>query len=497
MTTLKIHNTPTGKIEEFKPINGNVVKIYTCGPTVYDYAHVGNLSAYIFWDVLIRLLTADGYSVERVLNITDVGHLVSDGDTGEDKLEKGAKRDGKSAWEIAKFYTNYFIQSMDKLNLIRPEHIAKATDYIDQQIDLVRVLKNKGVTYQISDGIYFDTSKFPQYANFAHLNIDELKEGARVEINPEKHNPTDFALWKFSNPNEKRDMEWETPFDILEDSKLPDSNSQIPIAKMGFPGWHLECSAIALNILGETIDIHTGGIDHIPVHHTNEIAQSETATGQKFSNYWLHNNFMTVDGTKISKSLGNGYTLEDLEDRGFSAIDFRMLVLQSHYRSQVNFTFDNLEAAKNRLNNWRSIACLRHQVHDTIISDEERNQNFDTVPNYATSMAIIEALNNDLGTPEALKIIDESFSIIQNANFNEINHDALNQLINNVDELLGLKLAESTPDISDEAKQIIIARKNARIDKNWEKSDELRDKLNKIGIAIRDTNHDTIWNYIN
>lgn len=476
--TLKFYNTPTGHVEEFVSLATDKVSLYTCGPTVYDYPHIGNWAAYIYWDILVRILIANNYEVKRVMNITDVGHLTSDADEGEDKLEKGAHREGKTAWEIAKFYTEDFMNGMKKLGLITPQYIAKATDYIPDQLNLIRTLKEKGFTYQISDGIYFDTSKFPTYANFAKLDLEALKAGARVEFNPEKRNHSDFALWKFTPIGTKRDMEWEFE------------------GKMGFPGWHLECSAIAMAILGDTIDIHTGGIDHIPVHHTNEIAQSEAATGVRFCNYWLHNDFLKVNGTKISKSLGNVYTLDDLEKNGFSPLDFRMFILQGHYRKEGNFTFEGIQAAKNRLHNWRNIAALRHQIHDTITSDEEKEQSDRTVPPYATPQAIIEALDEDIGTPEALRLIDDAFMHILSANLGRINRQSLIQLLETVDFTLGLQLMESTPDISDDAKQIIIERNSARYQKDWNKADELRNQLLILGIIVRDTDKDSIWEYL-
>ena len=287
---LKFYNTPKRKLEDFKPIKDGEVTLYTCGPTVYSEPTIGNWTAYIYWDILVRTLEANNYKVTRTMNITDVGHLVSDEDDGEDKLEKGARREGKTAWQVADYYTDSFIKGMISLNLIKPTNLSRATDFIDQQIAIINNLSSKGFTYETSDGIYFDTSKFPKYSDFAHLNLDELKAGARVHFNPEKRNISDFALWKWSPENTKRDMEWDY------------------LGKKGFPGWHLECSAIALNTLGDSIDIHTGGIDHIPVHHTDEIAQSECYTGKTFANYWLHCNHLTVEGKKISKSLGNGYT---------------------------------------------------------------------------------------------------------------------------------------------------------------------------------------------
>ena len=483
--TKKFHNTLTGNVDEFVPQVPGKVSLYTCGPTVYNYLHVGNWASYIYWDTLVRILTANDYEVTRVMNITDVGHLVSDADEGEDKLEKSAKTEGKSAWEIAKYYTDDFMEGMDELGLIKPQFIAKATDYIPDQINLVRKLKTKGFTYQIDDGIYFDTSRFPSYANFAHLDLAAQKEGARVEVNLQKKNPSDFALWKFTPAGEKRDMEWETPTDLLDDGK----------SRMGFPGWHLECSAISMSILGETLDIHTGGIDHIPVHHTNEIAQSEAATGKRFSNFWLHNNFLKVDGTKISKSLGNGYTLQDLQQKGFSPLDFRMFILQGHYRSEGNFTFEGLQSAKNRLQNWKNIAALRHQIHDTIQSDKEKNEDDKTLSPYASSQAIVEAIDNDLGTPEALRIIDEAFTRIVASDLTNINRQAFVHLLETIDSLLGLQLISSTPDISDDNKQLILERNSARNQKDWKAADKLRDQLLKQGIELRDNGETSIWEY--
>lgn len=483
--TKKFHNTLTGTLDEFVSQVPGKVSLYTCGPTVYNYLHIGNWASYIYWDTLVRILTANDFEVIRVMNITDVGHLTSDGDEGEDKLEKTAKIEGKNAWDIAKYYTDDFLNGMEELGLVKPKFIAKATDYIPDQINLVRKLKAKGFTYQIDDGIYFDTSLFPTYANFAHLDLAAQKEGARVEVNSQKRNPSDFALWKFTPAGQNRDMEWETPADLLEDG----------IARMGFPGWHLECSAISMALLGETLDIHTGGIDHIPVHHTNEIAQSEAATGKRFSNFWLHNNFLKVDGTKISKSIGNGYTLQNLQQKGFSPLDFRMLILQGHYRNEGNFTFEGLQSAKNRLQNWKNIAALRHQIHDTIQSDKEKNEDDKTLSPYASSQAITEAIDNDLGTPEALRIIDEAFTRIAVSDLTNINRQAFVHLLETIDSLLGLQLISYTPDISDDNKQMILQRNSARNQKDWKMADKLRDQLLAQGIILRDSNKTSIWEY--
>lgn len=481
---LNFYNQLSRQIEEFVPSDSKEVKVYTCGPTVYDYPHVGNWAGYVYWDTLIRLLVQKEYVVNRVMNITDVGHLTSDEDEGEDKLEKGARREGKTAWEVADFYTNNFLDGISKLNLIEPQHITRATEFIDQQLELVRTLKSKGFTYQIDDGIYYDTSRFSTYANFAQLDTDAQRAGARVEYNPQKRNPSDFALWKFSPQGEKRDMEWATPSDLLVDQATG-------VVVMGFPGWHLECSAMAMTILGDTLDIHTGGIDHIPVHHTNEIAQSEGASGKQFSNFWLHNNHLTVDGTKISKSLGNGYTLEAIEAHGYSALDYRMFVLQSHYRSQSNFSFDNLEAAKNRRNNWVNIAALRHQIHPTIDNGEVDKDLM--VPKYASAGALIEAISNDLDTPAALTFVDGIFDEISATSLARIDLHALINLLDVIDDLLGLNLLESSQDISDESKQLILKRERYREDKNWEESDSIRSQLEERGILLNDTPSGTVW----
>ncbi len=465
--SLQLHNTLTKKTELFSPINDQKVTLYTCGPTVYHSLTIGNWTAYIYWDTLVRTLIHSGYTVERVMNITDVGHLVSDEDEGEDKMQKGARREGKTAWQVAQYYTEDFLQGMRSLNLLPPEHITKATDYIDQQLALIRTLKDKGYTYQIDDGIYFDTAKFPSYTNFARLDLEAQQAGARVSFNNQKRQASDFALWKFSPVNEKRDMEWETPLDLLEDTS----------EKRGFPGWHIECSAMALSVLGDTIDIHTGGIDHIPVHHTNEIAQSEAATGKRFARTWLHNNHLKVNGTKISKSLNNGYTLEDLKKKGFSAQDFRLFVLQSHYRSESNFTWENLTAAKNRLHHWKNIAEQRWQIN---------KQGSNELAIYLPRLQA--AVQDDLNIPEALKIIDEAFK-----NLATTSTQSLHAFLEQLDTLLGLELLSATPDIDIETKDIILQREKARNQKDWKTSDQLRDQLAARGIILNDHNGTTIW----
>jgi len=464
---MKLYNTLTRTIDEIKPLSAPTVTMYTCGPTVYDYPHVGNWFTFVRYDILVRTLKASSLEPKWVMNITDVGHLVSDADEGEDKLEKGARREGKSAWDVAKMYGDYFVDGLHRLNVSKPTYLPKATEHIQEQINLVKKLEEKGFTYQISDGIYYDTSKFPRYAEFARLDVDEQQAGARVEHNPEKRNASDFALWKFSPAAEQRDMEWDSPWG------------------KGFPGWHLECSAMSMKYLGETMDVHAGGIDHIPVHHTNEIAQSEAVTGKPVASTWMHTNHITVNGEKVSKSLGNGITLEQLEEKGFSLIAFRLHVLESHYRSQSKFSWESLEAAANRLKDYQALADLRFQAVTTPgyeLTDMDYGQ---------YQKDILSALQDDLNTPEVLRIV----SLIANERHDSIDEsekDAFVAFISFLDDVLGLNLLSST-DITDEQKAILQERQAARDAKDWAKSDELRNVLGKQGIGVRDTSFGPIW----
>lgn len=492
--SVKLYNQLTKNVDEFRSIQPGKATIYTCGPTVYSYPTVGNWTAYVYWDTLVRILNANNFEVHRVMNITDVGHLVGDADEGEDKLEKGARQEGKTAWEVAEFYTEDFTRGMQLLNMVTPTSLPKATDYIAEQLELVRVLKEKGYTYQINDGIYYDTSKFPTYNDFANLDLEAQKAGARVEYNIEKRNPSDFALWKFTPPGEARDMEWETPSELLE--TLDDPQGDGPVKIMGFPGWHLECSAMVRALLGDTIDIHTGGIDHIPVHHTNEIAQSQAATGKELAHYWLHNNHLKVDGTKISKSLGNGYTLQDIIEKGYDPLDLRMFILQSHYRSEGNFTFENLAAARNRRLNWRNVAALRHQIHHTLTPVKDVEADSKTIDLYAASGALLETLSDDINTSEAMANIDEAFNRITTQKPSTIHQHALNSFLGVADELLGLKLLDTSPDVSDDVKMLIIERSRARDNQDYQKSDKIRDELLKSGVSVRDTAFGPIWEYV-
>lgn len=474
---MRFYNTPSRKVEEFTPLAPRKVTLYTCGPTVYSTPHIGNFLAYIRWDILVRALQANDFEVVRVMNITDVGHLVSDGDEGEDKILKGALREGISMRDVAQRYTDEFMDGMKKLNLLEPTFVTKATDFIAEQIALVQVLETKGFTYVIDDGVYFDTSKFPAYADFAHLDLEGMMAGARVDHNSQKRNGSDFALWKFDTTGERKEMIWDSPWG------------------KGFPGWHLECSAMIKAKLGETIDIHTGGIDHIPVHHTNEVAQSEAANEKPLARYWLHGAHLLTDGTKISKSLGNVHTLTELEEKGFAALDFRMFALQSHYRTETNFTWENLEHARNRLNNWREVAVLRWQMHDTLTDDGDKDQHDVSAKLLAAPHAALQALNDDLNTPEMLRIVEETFSAIQASNHAHIQQEAFLAFLGFVDEVLGLQLVATTPDIDEESKKLILERSRAREDKDWQRSDEIRDQLVASGIQLNDTSAGVTWSW--
>jgi len=463
---MQLYNTLTRKLEHFEPAHNNEVSLYSCGQTVYDYAHIGNYSAYTRWDTLVRVLQESGFDVKWVTNITDVGHLVSDADEGEDKLQKGAKREGKSAWEIATFYGDDYVAGLKKLNITEPAHLVKATEHIPEQIALVQTLERKGFTYIIDDGVYFDTAKLGDYSKLTGQNQADLKVGARVALNQQKRSPADFALWKFSPKNQQRDMEWDSPWG------------------KGFPGWHVECSAMAMKYLGETIDIHAGGIDHIPVHHTNEIAQSEAATGKPFSRFWLHANHMMVEGVKISKSLNNGITLHQLAEQGIDPLDVRLLFLQSHYRSQANFTMDGLRAARQRRQGLQAFADLRFQ---TIEAGELNAQSFTE-----TRDVMLEELRNDLGAPDALAALSTLAEKAQTYLVGIDATQALTDFVNFLDRVLGLKLSASK-NITDTQKQLIIERETARANKDFAKADELRATLEAQKIIIRDTSVGSIW----
>lgn len=463
---MQLYNTLTKSLQQFTPQHPPEVSLYTCGPTVYDYLQIGNWATYVRWDTLQRILSENGYVVNWVMNVTDVGHLTSDADEGQDKMEKGAHREGKTAWEVADFYTKDFVQGMKALNMQSPNHFEPATKHITAQIALITRLQEKGYTYVIDDGVYFDTTKFPNYGNLARLNIEQLKEGARVKVNPQKRNSTDFALWKFSPRGQQRDMEWESPWG------------------KGFPGWHIECSAIAMELLGPTIDIHTGGIDHIPVHHTNEIAQSEAATGKPFARFWMHGSFINIEGKKIGKSLGNSILLSDIKKQGFDPLDLRMLYLQSHYRTHANFTWDGLEAARQRRLGLQAFADLRFQLND---GGELTTPSFVEV-----KRVMLEELSEDLRTPQALAALSDLAGAAEARLVAPEAKESFIDFLQFLDRTLGLELLKSN-DISTEAKQRIAERQKARADQDFTKSDTLRQQLADLGISLRDTPVGTIW----
>lgn len=450
-----LFNTLSRKKEKFTTLTPGEVKLYACGPTVYHYAHIGNLRTYVFEDLLVRALRRANYKVTHVMNITDVGHLVGDGDQGEDKMEEGARRTGKNIWEIADFYSKVFFSDLAKLNIQSPQIIPKATDHIPEMIELVQKLEKKGFVYRTSDGLYYDTSKFPAYGDFARLDLDNLEAGKRVAVG-DKRSPTDFALWKFSPAGEKRQMEWDSPWG------------------KGFPGWHIECSAMAMKYLGETFDLHCGGIDHIPVHHTNEIAQSEAATGKRFANFWMHGEFLNEDSGKMSKSKGEFLTLSVLERDGFDPLEYRFLLLQAHYRSSVKFSYDALKAAQSgyrgiveRLKEWKSEA--RVQFSPAMI---ERRAAFD------------RCLFDDLNMPEVISVL---FSVLKDSGLTPAERKTL---VLDFDSVLGLKLEEASvreDSISPEAQGFVTARDEARQRKDWAESDRLRGELQKLGFKVDDT----------
>jgi cysteinyl-tRNA synthetase len=487
---LTLYNTLTKKKEIFKPLKGNEVSLYTCGPTVYHYSHIGNMRTFLFEDILKRTLTANDFKIKHVMNITDVGHLTSDADIGEDKMEKGARREGKTAQEIAEFYTKAFKKNLKELNIIEPNIWCKATDHIKEQIDWIKKLEQKGYTYKISDGIYFNTKKFPEYGKLSGQKLNELKEGARVEKNPEKKNPTDFALWKFSPKDIKRDMEWDSPWG------------------KGFPGWHLECSVMSQKYLGETIDIHCGGIDLIPIHHTNEIAQAEAVTNKPFVQYWLHGEFVIINPfigaviacvhckhknliaeedlqteggfkkicgkcgkelsaeIKMSKSDENFTTLFTVKEHKFDPLAYRYLILNTHYRNKLNFSWKAMQGAQNTLENLYALAGKLGKPKSNCPEFEKR---------------FSEALNDDLNTPKGLAILWE---LLKSDNPPEAKKASLLKF----DKILGLNLHLAKPiKVPDEIKKLAKKREELRKEKNWAEADKIRDEITKQEFKVDDT----------
>ena len=454
---LKLYNTLTRKKEVFKPIK-KLVGIYTCGPTVYNYAHIGNLRTFIFEDILKRVLLYNKFKIKHVMNITDVGHLTSDADEGEDKLELGAKREKKSVWDVAIFYTKAFKEDIKKLNILEPDIWCKATDHIKEMLKLIEILEKKGYTYRTEDGIYFDSSKFKDYGKLAKLKKEKLKAGARIDIKNKK-NITDFALWKFSPKDKKRQMEWKSKWN-----------------ERGFPGWHIECSAMSMKYLGEHFDIHCGCIDHIPVHHTNEIAQTEGATGKKWVNYWLHGEFLVLDKDKMAKSGENFIILKSLEEKGFNALDYRYLVLGAHYRKKLNFSFENLESARN------GFLSLKERVKEFKKSKDEKG----SIEEY--EKRFLESIDDDLNMPKALGVLWE---LIKDK---KIGGKKKYKVILDFDRVLGLGLNKVKEEkIGKELLELIKEREKARKEKNWKEADKIRDRLKKRGVVLEDSKEGVKW----
>ena len=452
---LKLYNTLSREKETFKSIDENRVRMYSCGPTVYYYAHIGNLRAYLFMDNLRRVLKYNGYELTHAMNITDVGHLESDADEGEDKMAKAARRENKDPFEIAKFYTEKFMIDLDKLNIDKPEIICKATEHIKEMEEYVKKIIANGYAYETKDTIYFDTSKLDKYGILSRINIDEQKAGARVEFDSEKKNVTDFALW--IKAPENHIMKWDSFFGKC------------------YPGWHIECSAMGRKYLGELFDIHTGGIDHIPIHHENEIAQSKGYSGHLPANYWMHCEFLLIDGGKMSKSLGNVYTITDLEAKGFTAMDYRMFNFTSHYRNKLNFTWDSLESAKVSLSRLKEGFKRQYEgtedVSDEVIADYENKFH--------------EAINDDLNMPLAMSVV---WDVVKNP----IKSKKFAELLLKFDTVLGLKLDEEEKvEIPEDIQKIVDERNEARKNKDWAKSDELRDLLIGKGYTVKDTPNGT------
>ena len=452
---LEIFNTLSRKKEELKTIENGVVKMYSCGPTVYSYAHIGNLRAYIFMDSLRRVLKYNNYKIDGVINITDVGHLTSDGDTGEDKMAKASKKENKTPFEIAEYYTNWFLTDFKKLNIEMPEHVAKATDHIQDMINFVAGLIENGYAYEVNGNVYFDVLKLNDYGKLSGINLDDLKAGARIEVNDEKKSPYDFALW--IKAPENHIMKWESPWGL------------------GYPGWHIECSAMSKKYLGDTFDIHTGGVDHIPVHHENELAQSKGLTGKLQANVWMHVEFLQVDGGKMSKSLGNCYRIEELEEKGYSALDYRYFCLNGHYRKKLNFTFEALNASKIALDRLKGL-LLNHKNGTQEVEqsklDEYKNQ-FET------------AVNDDLNIPLALGVL---WTMLK-----EMPHSVkVYNLALEMDRVFGLsfdniKEKAEESEIPDEIIKLAEARVVAKKERDYAKADEFRNLINEKGFVVVDT----------
>jgi cysteinyl-tRNA synthetase len=448
---MQLFNTLTRQKMPFEPIRPDEVKLYCCGPTVYHFAHIGNLRSYIFEDILRRALQFEGYEVKHVMNITDVGHLTSDADDGEDKMLKGAKRENKTVWEVAEYYTKAFMDDMSALNLLHPTVVCKATDHIQEMIDLVKRLEENGMTYTANGNVYFDTSKLSDYGKLAQLDRQQLEAGARIEVDPNKKNPHDFVLWFTKSKFDDQEMKWESPWG------------------RGYPGWHIECSAMSMKHLGQQFDIHCGGIDHISVHHTNEIAQSEGATNLKpWVNYWMHNNFLTLGkNEKMAKSSNNFLRIQTLVDKGYSALDYRYFCLNAHYRKELTFSWESMDSAKKSLSRLREKVAALGTIEGEI--DQSRLAEFG------------KSISDDLNTPQALAV---AWELMEDKQIN--NTDKLATILK-FDEILGLKLDKPVEfKVTNEVETLVLERNAARKAKDWKRSDELRAEIEKAGYLVKD-----------
>jgi cysteinyl-tRNA synthetase len=448
---LRLYNSLTRAKDEFVPAAAPRVSVYTCGPTVYNNQHVGNYRTYIFEDLLIRTLKLLGFKPHRVMNITDVGHLTSQGDEGEDKMEVGAAREGKTAWDIAKFYTEAFMKDIEALKLLPPDVVCKATDYIPEQIALIQKLEAKGFVYKTKDGLYFDTAKLPDYGKLmSKEHLEGLKSGARVEANPEKRHMTDFALWKFSAEGAKRQMEWDSPWG------------------RGFPGWHIECSAMAMKFLGETLDIHCGGIDHVPVHHTNEIAQSEGATGKPFARFWLHGEFLLMNNAKMAKSAGGFVTLADVVEKGYSPLDYKYHCLTAHYRKQLDFQWASLEAAKTARRRLKESAAALNGAEPTADASE-------------FTARFKEALADDLNGPAALAVV---WDLLRS----DCSAGAKKSFLQEADAVLGLDLfgVDAVAAVPPAVLELVKRRADAKARKDFAEADRVRKEIDELGYNVID-----------
>ncbi len=465
---LKLMNSFGRQLEDFKPLVKGEVGLYCCGPTVYNYAHIGNMRAYTYEDVLRRTLEYAGYKVNHVMNVTDVGHLTGDGDDGEDKMIKSAREQGMTVWDIARHFTDAFFRDSERLNILRPGQVCRATEHIQDMIDMVKTLEDKGFTYVAGGNVYFDTSRFPEYGKMANLENQDLQHGARVAVDDNKKNYTDFVLWFTKSKFEDQAMTWDSPWGV------------------GYPGWHIECSAMSCKYLGPHFDIHCGGVDHIPVHHTNEIAQSEAANGCKWVNYWLHNEFILMKSGKMSKSKGGFITLQDLVDKGYDPLDYRYFLLGGHYRSQLVFSWESLDASRSaRESLMRKIDALRK---------EGAAGSADALTGEAAAVLaeFREHMAADLNTPRALADI---WSLLKNKT---LSASEKLTLIMDMDRILGLKLdalpeAEEEESLDAEIDALIQERQEARKNKNFARSDEIRDLLLSRGIQIIDSPDGPVW----